>query len=85
MVCWLSALKSFNYQNGFRVYCRYHYLEGHEFKTPEEELIHFLGKMYDMDFKWERQYEPLESEDLTKSRSKNCDQTLMVNDKQNFS
>ncbi|CAG9759535.1 unnamed protein product [Ceutorhynchus assimilis] len=46
------------------IYCRYHYLEGHEFKTPEEELIHFLGKMYDMDFKWERQYEPLESEDI---------------------
>ncbi|XP_076262378.1 ca[2+] channel Muscle-specific alpha2/delta subunit isoform X2 [Rhynchophorus ferrugineus] len=46
------------------VYCRYHYLEGHEFKTPEEELIHFLGKMYDMDFKWERQYEPMEKEDI---------------------
>ncbi|XP_030748485.1 voltage-dependent calcium channel subunit alpha-2/delta-3 [Sitophilus oryzae] len=46
------------------VYCRYHYLEGHEFDTPEEELIHFLGKMYDMDFKWERQYEPMETEDI---------------------
>ncbi|XP_066247388.1 voltage-dependent calcium channel subunit alpha-2/delta-3 isoform X3 [Euwallacea similis] len=45
------------------VYCRYHYLEGHEFKTPEEELIHFLGKMYDMDFKWERQYETPDSEE----------------------
>ncbi|KAH1023063.1 hypothetical protein HUJ04_012343 [Dendroctonus ponderosae] len=45
------------------VYCKYHYLEGHEFKTPEEELIHFLGKMYDSDFKWERQYE---SEDIEK-------------------
>ncbi|XP_066155401.1 voltage-dependent calcium channel subunit alpha-2/delta-3 isoform X2 [Euwallacea fornicatus] len=45
------------------VYCKYHYLEGHEFKTPEEELIHFLGKMYDMDFKWERQYETPDSEE----------------------
>ncbi|XP_058802117.1 voltage-dependent calcium channel subunit alpha-2/delta-3 isoform X2 [Phymastichus coffea] len=24
------------------VYCRYHYLEGHEFDTPEDELRHFL-------------------------------------------
>ncbi|KAJ8975678.1 hypothetical protein NQ317_019633 [Molorchus minor] len=38
-------------------YCKYHYLEGHEFKTPESELEHFLIKMYDNDFKWERQYE----------------------------
>ncbi|XP_050314847.1 voltage-dependent calcium channel subunit alpha-2/delta-3 [Anthonomus grandis grandis] len=48
------------------VYCRYHYLEGHEFKTPEDEIIHFLGKMYSGDFKWELQYEPLESEDIDK-------------------
>ncbi|XP_014218432.1 voltage-dependent calcium channel subunit alpha-2/delta-3 isoform X2 [Copidosoma floridanum] len=25
------------------VYCRYHYLEGHEFDTPEDELRHFLA------------------------------------------
>ncbi|KAJ8670394.1 hypothetical protein QAD02_001653 [Eretmocerus hayati] len=24
------------------VYCRYHYLEGHEFDTPEDEMRHFL-------------------------------------------
>ncbi|KAL1493158.1 hypothetical protein ABEB36_011269 [Hypothenemus hampei] len=49
------------------VYCRYHYLEGHEYATPEEELIHFLGKMYNKsEFKWKPQYESLESEDITK-------------------
>lgn len=25
-----------------RVYCKYHYTEGHEFATPEDELVHFL-------------------------------------------
>ncbi|GLV37628.1 Ca[2+] channel Muscle-specific alpha2/delta subunit [Carabus blaptoides fortunei] len=24
------------------VYCKYHYTEGHEFATPEDELVHFL-------------------------------------------
>lgn len=40
-----------------RIYCKYHYLEGHEFKTPEEELRHFLKKMGDPDWKWTEQYE----------------------------
>lgn len=40
------------------VYCKYHYLEGHEFDNSEEELLHFLKKIYERDFKWERQYEP---------------------------
>lgn len=40
------------------VYCKYHYLEGHEFKTPEEELRHFLQKLYDHDWKWSQQYDP---------------------------
>ena len=40
------------------VYCKYHYLEGHEFKTPEIELIHFLHKLNDPNWKWLQQYEP---------------------------
>ena len=40
------------------VYCKYHYLEGHEFKTPEDELKHFLIKMAKPDWKWSQQYEP---------------------------
>lgn len=41
----------------FRVYCKYHYIEGREFNTPEKELLNFLNKMYEDDFKWERQYD----------------------------
>lgn len=39
------------------VYCKYHYLEGHEYKTPEAELRHFLKKLYDPDWTWSQQYE----------------------------
>lgn len=28
-----------------RVYCKYHYLEGHETNNPEEELWNFLVKL----------------------------------------
>lgn len=46
----------------FRVYCRYHYLEGHEFKSPEEELQHFVQKIDDdnINFKWKHQYDNYE-------------------------
>lgn len=40
------------------VYCRYHYLEGHEFQTPEQELREFLRKIVEKDWKWSQQYEP---------------------------
>lgn len=55
-----------------RVYCKYHYLEGHEFDTPESELLHFLNRTYDRNFKWRQQYEPSikngsEPEDFEKS------------------
>lgn len=39
-----------------RVYCKYHYLEGHEFKTPEDELREFLNKMMSRDWKFYEQY-----------------------------
>ncbi|KAI4468324.1 voltage-dependent calcium channel subunit alpha-2/delta-related [Holotrichia oblita] len=38
------------------IYCKYHYLEGHEFTNPEEELRHFLGRMYNKNFTWTMQY-----------------------------
>ncbi|EDW03637.1 GH10400 [Drosophila grimshawi] len=44
------------------VYCKYHYLEGHEFKTPEAELREFLDKMMKMDWKWPEQYAEDESD-----------------------
>lgn len=39
------------------VYCKYHYVEGHEYNNSESELLDFLSKMYDQNFQWERQYE----------------------------
>lgn len=39
-----------------RVYCKYHYLEGHEFKTPEAEFRHFLT-LFNNKFEWTEQYE----------------------------
>lgn len=39
------------------VYCKFHYLEGHEYATPEEELIDFLKKLSEPDWKWSQQYE----------------------------
>lgn len=39
------------------MYCRYHYLEGHEFNTPEDELRHFLKKLEDPKWKWHEQYQ----------------------------
>lgn len=45
------------YLNFSRVYCKYHYLEGHEFETPEDELLHFLMKMEDPNWEWSEQYE----------------------------
>lgn len=50
----------------FRVYCKYHYLEGHEYKTPELELLHFLNKMYEPTWKWTVQYE-------NKTKPEGCD------------
>ncbi|RZC35512.1 Cache 1 and/or VGCC alpha2 domain containing protein [Asbolus verrucosus] len=49
------------------VYCKYHYLENHDnFLSPEEEIKAFLKIMYKDDFKWEKQYEKDEKEDLKK-------------------
>lgn len=40
------------------VYCKYHYLENHEYESPELELRHFLRKIIEPDWKWSQQYEP---------------------------
>ncbi|XP_017853945.1 voltage-dependent calcium channel subunit alpha-2/delta-3 [Drosophila busckii] len=44
------------------VYCKYHYLEGHEFATPEVELREFLGKMMQPGWKFSEQYAEDESD-----------------------
>ncbi|KAK5639073.1 hypothetical protein RI129_011565 [Pyrocoelia pectoralis] len=45
------------------VYCKYHYLEGHEYESPEKELLHFLSKINTEGFKWTMQYEEEEEEE----------------------
>ncbi|KAK2575608.1 hypothetical protein KPH14_011312 [Odynerus spinipes] len=39
------------------VYCRFHYLEGHEFRTPEDELRYFLARLDQPGWRWSDQYE----------------------------
>nr|XP_034192789.1 voltage-dependent calcium channel subunit alpha-2/delta-3 isoform X1 [Osmia lignaria] len=39
------------------VYCRFHYLEGHEFDNPEEELRYFLDLLNKPGWRWSEQYE----------------------------
>ncbi|XP_023032149.1 voltage-dependent calcium channel subunit alpha-2/delta-3 [Drosophila willistoni] len=61
------------------VYCKYHYLEGHEFDTPEAELREFLDKMVKRDWKWSEQY----AEDETDWDSKeelNCGRKTLGDD-----
>lgn len=51
------------------VYCKYHYLEGHEFKTPEDEFRHFLT-LFSKNFVWAEQYEadPNKTQDINVER-----------------
>ncbi|KAH8279880.1 hypothetical protein KR054_009426 [Drosophila jambulina] len=61
------------------VYCKYHYLEGHEFKTPEAELREFLGKMVKRDWKWSEQYAEDES-DWDDNDDLNCGRKTLGDD-----
>jgi voltage-dependent calcium channel alpha-2/delta-4 len=54
------------------VYCRYHYLENHEFDKPEDELRHFLRKIVEKDWKWSQQYEPDPETDKKRDNNDNC-------------
>ncbi|XP_055682880.1 voltage-dependent calcium channel subunit alpha-2/delta-3 [Lutzomyia longipalpis] len=64
------------------VYCKYHYLEGHEFKTPEDELRHFLKRLYDPQWTWSQQYEPDIGFDTTmgESTEPNCGRKTLDDD-----
>ncbi|KAF5280798.1 hypothetical protein FQR65_LT14944 [Abscondita terminalis] len=55
------------------VYCRYHYLEDHEYDTPEHELLHFLNKMTKDGFKWTMQYEEDDHKQTGQCDAKNLD------------
>ncbi|XP_055904369.1 voltage-dependent calcium channel subunit alpha-2/delta-3 [Eupeodes corollae] len=61
------------------VYCKYHYLEGHEFKSPEEEFRHFLSKMVQKDWMWSEQYEK-DASDETIDNKPNCGRITLNDD-----
>jgi len=58
------------------VYCRYHYLEGHEFNKPEDELRHFLALMSRPGWRWSEQYEAYSSID----EEPNCGRQTLKHD-----
>jgi len=57
------------------VYCSYHYLEGHEFTTSEDELRHFLKKIIEPNWKWSQQYQP----DAQADKEKETDERKSIN------
>lgn len=63
------------------VYCRYHYLENHQFDRPEDELRHFLALMSRPGWRWSEQYEAYPSADEDVDEEPNCGrQTLNYDD-----
>ncbi|XP_029664850.1 voltage-dependent calcium channel subunit alpha-2/delta-3 isoform X2 [Formica exsecta] len=63
------------------VYCRYHYLENHQFNSPEDELRHFLALMSRPGWRWSEQYEAYPSADEDVDQEPNCGrQTLKYDD-----
>ncbi|XP_018338432.1 PREDICTED: voltage-dependent calcium channel subunit alpha-2/delta-4-like isoform X2 [Trachymyrmex septentrionalis] len=62
------------------VYCRYHYLEGHEFNKPEDELRHFLALMSRPGWRWSEQYEAYSSIDEDVDEEPNCGRQTLKHD-----
>ena len=63
------------------VYCRFHYLEGHEFKKPEKELRHFLDLLNKPGWRWSEQYEAYPLNEDETNYTPNCGrQTLSPDD-----
>lgn len=62
------------------VYCRYHYLEGHEFEGKEEELLHFLALMSQPGWRWSEQYEAYPPADEDIDREPNCGRQTLSHD-----
>lgn len=52
------------------VYCKYHYLEGHEFNKTELELLEFLRKIQKPGWKWYEQYEADDDDSENSDESK---------------
>ncbi|XP_011876381.1 PREDICTED: voltage-dependent calcium channel subunit alpha-2/delta-4 isoform X2 [Vollenhovia emeryi] len=62
------------------VYCRYHYLEGHEFDSSEDELRHFLALMSRPGWRWSEQYEAYPPIDENVDEEPNCGRQTLKHD-----
>ncbi|CAK9808523.1 Voltage-dependent calcium channel subunit alpha-2/delta-3 [Anthophora plagiata] len=62
------------------VYCRYHYLEGHQFDNPEEELIHFLQLLNKPGWRWSEQYEAYSITENETDYVPNCGRQTLTHD-----
>ncbi|XP_017757436.1 PREDICTED: voltage-dependent calcium channel subunit alpha-2/delta-3 isoform X1 [Eufriesea mexicana] len=62
------------------VYCRYHYLEGHKFDNPEDELKHFLRLLNDPSWRWAEQYEAYSINEDETDYVPNCGRQTLTHD-----
>ncbi|XP_017890141.1 voltage-dependent calcium channel subunit alpha-2/delta-3 isoform X2 [Ceratina calcarata] len=63
------------------VYCRFHYLEGHEFDGPEDELRYFLDLLNKPGWRWAEQYDAYTLDENETDYVPNCGrQTLSHED-----
>ncbi|KAK0182558.1 hypothetical protein PV327_000684, partial [Microctonus hyperodae] len=61
------------------VYCRHHYLEGHEYIDAETELRFFLGELSQPDWKWSDQYTAYNIS-LEEEEEPDCGRQVLKND-----
>ncbi|KAF7991534.1 hypothetical protein HCN44_008905 [Aphidius gifuensis] len=64
------------------IYCRYHYLEGHEYDKPENELLNFIKMLNNQDtWKWSDQYEAYQTTyENDNINEPNCGRQLLKHD-----
>ncbi|KAK9295755.1 hypothetical protein QLX08_009981 [Tetragonisca angustula] len=62
------------------VYCRFHYLEGHEFDNPEEELRSFLDLLNKPGWRWSEQYEAYPLNEHETNYTLNCGRQTLSHD-----
>ncbi|XP_012275945.1 voltage-dependent calcium channel subunit alpha-2/delta-3 [Orussus abietinus] len=62
------------------VYCRFHYLEGHEFDSPENELKYFLSILDKPDWHWSDQYEAYPIMPEGETVEPNCGRQVLSDD-----
>ncbi|XP_046603816.1 voltage-dependent calcium channel subunit alpha-2/delta-3 isoform X1 [Neodiprion virginianus] len=85
---WNMGRKIMDYFRGDRwrihpgwVYCRFHYLEGHEFDRPEDEVKFFLESLDNPDtWEWHEQYETKSDSNNTNEKVENNEESRMKQD-----